>query len=71
MRYLFMFALFGMAIAGPMFKRNEKTQLMPKTIDADDLVHNSWSARSELGHLPRDAAPDADDLVHNSWSARA
>ncbi|MCJ1448186.1 MAG: hypothetical protein MMC23_008700 [Stictis urceolatum] len=75
MRFLSLALLFGISLAAPFSKSQP---------EADDLVHNSWSARNaqpeadadELVHnswSARDTKPratDADELVHNSWSAR-
>lgn len=46
---------------------NNRPALTTRDTDADDLVHNSWSARA---NVPKDTTTDADDLVKNSWSAR-
>ncbi|KAH6645015.1 hypothetical protein BKA67DRAFT_586737 [Truncatella angustata] len=61
MRLAYFTVFLGMTLAIPM------PQVSIRNLDADDLVHNSWSARAVD---QREAVADADGLVHNSWSAR-
>ncbi|XXH05576.1 hypothetical protein Hte_012008 [Hypoxylon texense] len=70
MRLVYIAAFLGASLAVPILEGtdNNSPQLLSRDADADDLVHNSWSARATI---PRDAKADADDLVKNSWSARA